>query len=168
MAPKAGLRSLVLATSATLLLAGCGTWWQLQQQTLQRRLAAERCRQQRASIDAVLAQAKADQRALDSITAEVYKPTPTPAPPDPELASRFSELDRQLDNERYDQQLAAWREREVQRQARWGETKRERSGRASNQLRQHVKALGAIDSNLVRNGRPNPVAIAKARRCPTA
>ena len=167
MAPKAGLRSLVLAISATLLLAGCGTWWQWQQQALQRRLAAERCRQQRATIDAVLAQATADQLALKTITAEPYKPTPMPAPPDPDLASRFSQLDRQLDNERYEVQLAAWREREAQRRSRWQETQQERSGRVNNQLRQHVKALSAIDPNLVRNGRPDPVAIARARRCPT-
>ena len=177
MAPRAGLRPLslrtlglrplVVALAVTVLLAGCGTWWQLQQQALQRRLAVERCRQKRASIDQVLDQAKVEQQAVDRLAAEVYRPTAAPPAPDPELANRYSQLDRQLDEERYTQQREAWQASETLRRQRWQRSWQQRRQRAKQRLAVHIADLRTIDAKLVRNGRLDAAAIAQARRCPT-
>ena len=165
MAPSTGRRVLPIAIAVTLLLAGCGAWWRYQHRAMQQRLAHERCLQKRSAIAQRLEPIKADQEALATIAAEPYVPTPRPQPPDPALASRYSLLDRQLDEERHAEQVRAWTERERQRRERWLDNQRQRSARVEQQLRRHLAELAALDASLVTGDTVNRQQLNRARRC---
>ena len=163
MAPKLAPRLWVLFMAA-LLLAGCGTWWQ-QQQAWQRRQAQERCLKRRSAIEQQLALIRSGQQALRAMAAQIYRPTPKPKPLDPQLASRFSQLDRQLDEERYGAALTAWRLDEQQRRKRWQRSQRERRQRLEAQLNRHLVALAGVDPGLVSSGQPDLAEIARLSDC---
>ena len=165
MAPKPGVRALVLSAAVLLLLAGCGSWWQEQQRAAQARLARERCINRRNTISERLEPIRADQRVLQSIADERYSASPQPPAPDPQNASRYSQLDRELDEERYQDELSAWRAAEEQRRARWQQAQNERRQQAEQQLSAHLKELAAIEPELVRNGQTNEPAIARVSNC---
>lgn len=165
MAPKPAPQPWVLAIATVLLLAGCGTWWQQQQQAWQRRQDHERCLKRRSAIERQMALIRADQQTLRAVEAESYKPSPAPRPIDPELASRFSQLDRQLDEERYNAALSAWKQAEEQRRQRWQLTQNERRQRLKTQLARHAASLAGLDRRLVSAGQPDPVQIARLSTC---
>ncbi len=168
MAAQPGARTLLLSVAVILVVVGCGSWWRHQQRAAQERVARELCVNRGNQINARLEPIRADQQALQQIAAERYKSTPQPAAPDPKTASRYSQLDRQLDEERYQEQLAAWRWREEQRRTRWQQTQAERRQRVVQQLSVHLEELAAIDQQLVRAGQPNEAAIARLSDCDTA
>ncbi|MBM5802089.1 MAG: hypothetical protein FJ077_14980 [Cyanobacteria bacterium K_DeepCast_35m_m2_023] len=151
--------------AVTLLLAGCANWWQHQQKTREQHLERERCLQRRTLISQRLVPIEADQRALAQIRAERYVPTPRPLPPDPALASRYSQLDQQLDQERYLDRLGAWRWRERQRRQRWQQTQNERATRVQRQRRRHLALLAAVDPQLVSADAIHASRVAQLSRC---
>jgi len=150
MAPLLGPhhRTGALATATALLLvAGCTPWWQRHpasqpdgQQTLCKALAAE---QQQLNQ-----QLQTESQALAALTKEPYAPSPAPEPPDPVMASRYSQLDQQLDDERYAAELDAWRLREDQRRQRWNDTQRERRQRLQQRLEELNRGLQALKPKL--------------------
>lgn len=165
MAPQPGPRSLLISVAVLLLLAGCGTWWQQQQRAARERLARELCRNTSAQISRRLAPITADQLALQRLSQERYIPTAAPAPPDPERSSRFSQLDRELDDERFQQQRAAWQDLEQQRRARWEQNQQQRRERVEQQLEGHLQQLAAINPRLVVGTSTNQAEIKRLSSC---
>ena len=132
----------LLLLSVVLLLAGCTPWWQRQpagQNKLQ-----HQCQALEAEGLDLTQQRQADAQGLAAVTAEVYQPSPPPKAPDPELASRYSQLDREIDDERYADELEAWRQREQQRRQRWTDNQRERRQRLLQRLNDHNRSLSAL------------------------
>lgn len=165
MASPLGRHALVpCCLAASLLLGGCTPWWQ--QQERQQRQALEQCLDRRERLQQVQQQLDADQSALASLAAERYQPTPQPQAPDPDLASRFSQLDQLLDQERYADQLDAWRQREQPRQQRWQNNQRQRSQRVQQRLDTRLQQLKAIDPALVTATGADRAAMARLQRCP--
>lgn len=90
-----------------------------ERQQQQAEVAWERCRRDQ---EAVIRLSDAIQRhdaELAKIGAETYQATRRPEPPDPVLAARFTQADRELDELRYREQLRDWEARERQRYGRW-------------------------------------------------
>jgi len=164
MAPISWRRQLLLAAAVTLLLAGFGSWWQ-HHRNVTRQRAHQRCLAQRQRIALALQPLSADQQALATLAAERYTPSPRPPAPDPRLAERFSQLDREIDQERYNQQLQAWRRRETAARGRWQQTHSERVNRVKARLAQHTAALAALNGALVSGGKPDPAAIRRLSDC---
>ena len=168
MAPPLARRSLVISlVAAGLLLTGCGSWWQQHQQAQQRRQAHARCIEQRATLTRLNNAIDADQRALETLTAAVYAPSRRPAPPDPELADRFSQLDRELDQERHLNAMAAWNANEAERRRLWQRDQLERQRLVRLRLDAHLQELRSLDPTLVIAGQPNRSAITKRSLCPS-
>lgn len=162
---RAGVRAVSVAgVLAMLLLAGCSTWWQQQRQVARQRLH-QRCLDQKRRIGLVMQQISADQAALATLAAERYVPSAQPSAPDPRLAQRYSQLDREIDLERYNQQLEAWQRRERVALERWQQTQGERRTRVQQRLAQHTNQLANLGRRLVRRGRPDPAAIVKSSDC---
>jgi septal ring factor EnvC (AmiA/AmiB activator) len=64
------------------------------------------------------------------------------------VASRYSQLDQQLDNERYIAELDAWRLREQQRRQRWLEGQNARKQHVQQRLNEHQRELSALEPRL--------------------
>jgi len=150
MAPLQGphhpIRALVTAV-VILLLAGCTPWWQ-RHPANQPGGNQQHCKALVAAQQQLERQREADTQALTALAREPYPPSPVPEPPDPELAKRYSQLDQQLDDERYAAELQAWRLRENQRRQRWNETQRDRRLRLQQRLNDHNRGLGALKPKL--------------------
>ena len=166
MAPKPGPRSLVISVAVLLLLlAGCGNWWQQQERAARERKARELCIDTRNQVTQLLGPIKTEQQALARINRERYVPSAAPSAPDPAQANRFSQLDRELDQERFEQQWLNWRSQEQQRRSRWDLNQRERRGAVQERLDQHLKQLITINPDLVRGAMINTDAVARLSRC---
>jgi hypothetical protein len=139
--------SKLLLASVVLLLAGCTPWWQRHPAGLDAKLQAQ-CNALEAERQGLDQQRQADAQGLAAIAAEAYQPTPAPKAPDPELASRYSQLDREIDDERYATALEAWRLREQQSRQRWSANQKERRQRLQQRLNQHSRALAALEPQL--------------------
>jgi hypothetical protein len=150
--------------AALLLLAACGTWLH-QQQNWQRRQALERCQKRRAAIEQQLGRFEVAQQTLRQIDTARYRPSPAPEPIDPERASRFSQLDRQLDAERYAAARNAWMAQERQRQALWRSEQQQRREQARQRRDQAIEQLGQIEPSLVSAGAPDPAQVASLSNC---
>ena len=136
----------LLLVSVVLLLPGCSPWWQRQpagQDKLQQHCKA--LARERQDLEQ---QRQADSQGLVAIAAEVYQPSPAPKAPDPDVASRYSQLDQQLDDERYNAELDAWRLREQQHRQRWIERQSERQQRVQQRLNDHRQGLNALGPKL--------------------
>ena len=133
--------------SVVLLLAGCSPWWQRQPASQDSRLQ-QQCQALEAQRLGLEQQRRADAQGLAAVTAEAYQPSPAPQAPDPELASRYSQLDREIDEERYAAAREAWRQREQQHRQRWTANQRERRQRLEQRLNDHVRALRALEPRL--------------------
>lgn len=167
MAPPLARRCLVVTVVASgLLLAGCGSWWRQHQLVQQRREAHARCIAQRATLTQLIGAIEADQRALKTLSEQVYTPTRRPPPPDPDLADRFSQLDRELDQERYLKESAAWNVSETQRRSLWQQEQLQRQQRVRQRLDTRLQELMRRDPTLVIGGQPNRSAIARRTLCP--
>jgi hypothetical protein len=137
----------LLLASVVLLLAGCTPWWQRQPASQDSRLQ-QQCQALEAQRQGLEQQRQADAQGLAAVTAEAYQPTPAPQAPDPELASRYSQLDREIDEERYATALETWRQREQQRRQRWTDNQRDRRQRLQQRLNDHSKRLRALEARL--------------------
>lgn len=164
MALKLNRSLWVAAVTAAIFLAGCGTWWQ-QQQAWQRRQSYERCQKRRVAIEQQLSQIDRAQDSLRKIEAERYQASPAPKPIDPELASRFSQLDRQIDEERYLAALSTWKQQEQQRLAQWQKQQQQRRDEAQLQRTAAISKLTTIDTSLMKNGTPDAAQLDRLRTC---
>jgi hypothetical protein len=136
----------LLLVSVVLMLQGCSPWWQRQpasQDQLQ-----QRCKALKREHQSLAQQRQADAQGLVAIAAEVYQPSSAPKAPDPDVARRYSQLDQQLDDERYNAELDAWRLREQQRRQRWLEGQNERKQRVQQRLNEHQRELSALEPKL--------------------
>jgi hypothetical protein len=136
----------LLVVSVVLMLQGCSPWWQRQpasQDQLQ-----QRCKALKREHQSLAQQRQADAQGLVAIAAEVYQPSSAPKAPDPDVARRYSQLDQQLDDERYNAELDAWRLREQQRRQRWLEGQNERKQRVQQRLNEHQRELSALEPKL--------------------
>jgi hypothetical protein len=147
----------------------------------ERRQAAERERQQRLAA-ADLQRCRRDQAAVVRLTSSVqkasaeltvlnsarYEPSTRPEPPDPSLAARFTQEDRELDELRYRERLRGWEDGERQRYSRWLDEQRSRRDRLRSQLEGDAAQLRRIAPNLLASpsgSRLSTAAVAKAIRC---
>jgi len=149
MAPPLVRRPLqpwLLLASVVLLLTGCSPWWQ--RQPASRDKLQPQCKALARERQDLEQQLQADAQGLAAIAAEVYQPSPAPKAPDPDVASRYSQLDQQLDDERYNAELNAWRLREQQRRQRWLEGQTERRQRLQQRLNERRLGLDALEPRL--------------------
>ena len=175
-------RQTVALTLALLGLAS--TLWGCGPSPEQRREAAERERQERQAL-ADLQRCKRDQSTVKRLTgqiqshtaelaklnAERYEPATRPEPPDPALAARFTQDDRELDELRYRDQLRNWEAAEQQRYGRWMDEQDGRRSRLRTQLQSDGALLRRVAPELMAaagGSALKPDAAARAIRCDPA
>jgi len=87
----------------------------------QRQLDAlvSRCQRQQPAVRKLLQEHDRSVAALSQLTQQRYIPLPQPAAPDPAVLGRFTREDQELEQERYQQALARWREADGAERRRW-------------------------------------------------
>jgi len=80
-------------------------------------LAARQCQVRREDLLAGLAELRRAEGALAELRALASPPAAPPPVWDEEKEQRYSQADQELDRQRYEQELAAWRQRQAGRQA---------------------------------------------------
>lgn len=172
------------AALALALLGLGGTLWGCGPSPEQQREAAERERQQRQAL-ADLQRCKRDQATVKRLTAQIqrhtaelarlnserYEPAARPEPPDPALATRFTQEDRELDELRYRDQLRSWEAAEQQRYGRWLDEQDARRSRLRLQLQGDGVLLRRVAPELMASAGGSglkPEAVARAVRCDPA
>ena len=127
MGHRAGA-GLVAATLLALGLVGCnGAERQRREQAARERAAAERqldalvsrCRRQQGAVSEQVRALSSSSAALERLNQQSYAPLPQPAAPDPAVLARFTRDDQELEQERYQQALARWREIDGAARQRW-------------------------------------------------
>ena len=164
------LRSAALRRSTHLLLtsflaaalASCGSDPRQRQAELarQQQLARQRqelaqCRRSQARLPAELAQFRQRAQALAVIDAEQYWPSPAPKPLDPDEQRRLAIYDQEVEQEQYDQAVAAWEVAEAERSARWRRRQASRRAEAAAALASSAEQLRAVSPRLLSSG-PSP------------
>ena len=142
--------SLFFATLMALMLLGCnGEERQKREQAAaaQRQLSAlvRRCRSQQPAVQRQLQELRRSSSELANLKQQAYSPLRRPAAPDPELMARFTREDQELEQERYEQALAAWRSSDRAERRYWQgeqEAKRQRSAARQQQAEKALLALG--------------------------
>ena len=99
---------------------------ELELQRQRRREHERRCELDRRALPPLLAALQRSDRQLADLEAEVYVPTPGPAPLDPEEQRRLAFYDQEVEQEQYDRVKAHWQDRERQRRQRWQRQQAER------------------------------------------
>ncbi len=156
-------------------LAGCGPSAQERreaqaraEQKQQALARLQRCRRDQSvvtQLSRAVAQHSSELRALN---AERYVASARPEPPDPVLASRFTQEDRELDELRYRERLRAWEAAEQQRYGRWLSEQQTQRDRLSKQLESEATKLRRIAPDLLASSGSavlKPDAVARATRC---
>lgn len=121
-----------LTTLLTLgaLVGGCQVRWPWQGAPSPRHPEQlERCqREQAAALESQRVRQQL-QRELKQLKAETFIPPAKPTPIDPELAQRYTQEDRELDEERYQESLRDWEQLHAERYRLWlsDHTQRERA-----------------------------------------
>lgn len=127
MGHRAGA-GLVAATLLALGLVGCdGAERQRREQAAREQAAAERqldalvsrCRHQQPAVQQQLQAFSNSGAALSRLNERRYLPLPRPAAPDAAVMARFTRDDQELEQERYQQALARWREADGAARQRW-------------------------------------------------
>lgn len=169
------------AALALALLGLGGALWGCGPSPEQRREAAEREQQQR-QAQADFQRCKRDQAAVQRLTGQIqrhtaelaklngerYEPAARPEPPDPALAARFTQEDRELDELRYRDQLRHWEAAEQQRYGRWMDEQDARRSRLRTQLQSDGALLRRVAPELMAaagGSALKPEAVARAVRC---
>ena len=88
-----------------------------------------RCLRDQGQLVAQVAGLKTKLQALATIRQDKFIPPAKPTPIDPELAERYSQEDRELDEERYQSSLIVWEKMNAERYRLWlvDHTRRERA-----------------------------------------
>lgn len=122
---------LLLAALLAVLLVGCnGAERQRREQAAREQAAAaqrqrqldglvSRCRQQQPAVQKLVQEQNRSVAALSQLSQQRYLPLPRPAAPDPAVLDRFTREDQELEQERYAQALARWREADGAERRRW-------------------------------------------------
>jgi hypothetical protein len=127
MGHRAGA-GLVAATLLALGLVGCnGAERQRREQAAREQAAAERqegalvsrCRRQQGAVSEQVRALSSSSAALERLNQQSYAPLPQPAAPDPAVLARFTRNDQELEQERYQQALARWREADGAERQLW-------------------------------------------------
>ena len=119
--------SLFFASLLALTLLGCnGAERQRREQAAvaerQLRDLVSRCRGQQPAVQQRLQELSSSEAALSQLSQQRYSPLPRPTAPDPAVLVRFTREDQELEQERYQQSLASWRQADGAERQRW-ETK---------------------------------------------
>ncbi|MCT0223619.1 hypothetical protein [Synechococcus sp. CS-1328] len=133
------------------------------QQRLQADLA--RCRQQRQPMLTLVTELRRTRQSLADLRLEGYDPSPRPRPPDEELEARYRPEDQELDRERYEAALAAWKQAEWQRRGRWEARHRERRAVLETQQRQQLAELRRLNPSLLKGDRFEEQDVARYSHC---
>jgi hypothetical protein len=126
----------------------------------QRQLSSllSRCRGQQPEVQRQLQELRRSSSELANLKQQAYSPLRKPAAPDPELMARFTREDQELELERYEQAMAAWRSSDRAERRYWqGEqdAKRQRSTARQQQAEKALLALGVGSSAAARNAWSN-------------
>jgi hypothetical protein len=169
---------LVSGLLASGLLVSCGPSAQQRREAqaraeqLQRALAQlQRCRRDQPRVSQLGQEVTRHSNQIRALNAERYVPSPRPEPPDPLLASRFTQEDRELDELRYRERLSAWEALEQQRYGRWLSDQQGQRDRLRKLLESDATKLKQIAPELfTSSGQPllKPDALARATRCSPA
>jgi hypothetical protein len=155
--------SLFFASIIALTLLGCnGGERQKREQAAaaQRRLSAlvKRCRGQQPAVQLQLQELRISSSELANLKQQPYSPLRKPTAPNPELMARFTREDQELEQERYEQALAAWRSSDSAERRYWQgeqEAKRQGSTARQQQAEKALLALGVGSSAATRNAWSN-------------
>jgi hypothetical protein len=124
----------LLAALLAVLLMGCnGAERQRREQAAREQAAAaqrqrqldglvNRCRQQQPAVQKLVQEHDRSVAALNQLSQlsqQRYAPLPQPTAPDPAVLARFTRDDQELEQERYVQALARWREADGAERRRW-------------------------------------------------
>ena len=163
--------SLFFATLMALTLLGCNDAERQKREqaaAAQRQLSAlvSRCRAQQPAVQRQLQELRRSSSELANLKQQAYSPLRRPAAPDPELMARFTREDQELEQERYEQALAAWRSSDRAERRYWQgeqEAKRQRSTARQQQAEKALLALGVGSTAADRNAwsRCDPEQLAK-------
>ena len=181
-APRQAQRQLSQAALLTLALlglggglVGCGPSAEQKRLEAERlrkqseaRAQLQRCRRDQAGIIKLTEQIKRQTVELAKLNAERYAPSARPEPPDPALATRFTQEDRELDELRYRERLRNWEAQEQQRYGRWLDEQHSRRDRLRGQLQTNGTMLRRIAPELMAEAGGSalkPEAVARATRC---
>ena len=159
MLQRPATASLFFATLLALTLVGCnGAERQRREQAAaaQQQLSAlvSRCRGQQPAVQRQLQELRRSSSELANLKQQTYLPLRKPVAPDPELMARFTRDDQELEQERYQQALAAWRSSDRAERRYWQgehEAKRQRSTARQQQAEKALLALGVGSSAAARN-----------------
>ncbi|MCT0216759.1 hypothetical protein KQ298_10545 [Synechococcus sp. CS-1330] len=159
MQQRRATASIFFATLMALTLLGCtGAEQKKREQAAaaQRQLRAlvSRCRGQQPAVQRHLQELQRSSSELANLKQQAYSPLRRPAAPDPELMARFTREDQELELERYEQALAAWRSSDRAERRDWQEeqeAKRQRSTARQQQSEKALLALGVGSSEAARN-----------------
>jgi hypothetical protein len=113
-----------------------------------------RCRGQQPAVQRQLQELRRSSSELVNLKQQAYSPLRRPAAPDPELMARFTREDQELEQERYEQALAAWRSSDRAERRYWQgeqEAKRQRSAARQQQAEKALLALGVGSTTADRN-----------------
>ena len=167
-------RAAALLASA-LLAAACGPTAEQQRvaaererQQLQARADLQRCRRDQTAVRQLTEQIQRLTSELSRLNAERYGASPRPEPPDPALAARFTQDDRELDELRYRERLQSWEVQEQRRYGRWLDEQRNRRDRLRSQLQTNGSMLRRIAPELLAapgGTALKPEAVERASRC---
>ena len=139
-------RPLAITVLLMLLVSGCSGRdpRELERQRAekaQQQLAHQRCERDHRLLPPLLAALSRAEERVAAIAAEGYVPSPGPKPLDPSEQERLAVYDQEVEQEQYNQALAAWQEREQQRQSLWRRDRRGRLADARDRRRQRQMCI---------------------------
>lgn len=163
----------ILLFSATLVACGPSAQQRREQQAReqrqeQARAQLERCRRNQATVSRLSQAIMQSGKQLSELGSQLYTPSPRPEPPDPVLALRFTQEDRELDELRYQDRLRRWETSEQQRYSRWLTDQQSQSENLRNQLEVDATKLRQIAPELLASSGTAPLkadAVTRATRC---
>lgn len=134
----------------------------------QARADLQRCRRDQAAVKRLTDKVQRHAAELTRLNGERYEPAPRPEPPDPALAARFTQEDRELDELRYRERLRHWEASEQQRYGRWMAEQDARRSQLRIQLQSDAALLRRLAPQLMAaagGSALNPQAVGRAVRC---
>ena len=118
-----------------------------------------RCLRDQGQLVAQVAGLKPQLQALATIKQERFAPPAKPTPIDPELAERYSQEDRELDEQRYQSSLLVWEQMNAERYRLWlvDHTRRQRALELG--VERQAKALKQLNPTVVQRTPTKPGSI---------
>jgi hypothetical protein len=122
------------------------------------------CLRDQNQLVALVAQLKPQLQALATIKQERFVPPAKPTPIDPELAERYTQEDRELDEQRFQSSLLAWEQMNAERYRLWlfDHTRRERALELV--VERQAKALKQLNPAVVQRTASKPGSFALNRQ----